>query len=506
MTSSSKNIDPNQCLNNIINYIKQSSREEHSDPLITLCNDVLTINDEKITYPSNSDDIYIIGRIPDSKLNNKRQDVDWFLDIIQECESKLWVKRVRREISSTISPANTKIYLSDIAVKSKGPDDAMYDKYEILRKFVSRGLSIMEVVISNDIQDEISFDCVINANKKFCGITIEDEDDLQSTNDSKDYFIEDPTLTTSIVAMEKINGEAAHFTGRFIGGQFYLIAGSKNVHIIFQTGDHIDLYVENRYSIAVTIARSVLVKWLSMTDKMRSVLAQFLHLTKTTVVCEIMMPHHQHVVNFGSLDHNKLVVIALTPPPEEDAKSLTALSSETTLSFFVLFGFDVPDYIKLPPNNINDHIIRSRNLINIEGFVYYHENKMGYTIGQLKLKSSWYIHLRALRQQATYRYLGKSTKPKKPFEEAKKRSRQRMSELQKWLYTSEEQLAAWDTLSDHWFQWLEDETPKGLFPALDIRDNYPTIWQKFYVHLEQSKPELALEMNRLVLRNSSTAK
>ena len=34
--------------------------------------------------------------------------------------------------------------------------------------------------------------------------------------------------------MHKENGEAAHFAARFIGGKFFFIGGSKNVHMIFR--------------------------------------------------------------------------------------------------------------------------------------------------------------------------------------------------------------------------------------------------------------------------------
>lgn len=60
-------------------------------------------------------------------------------------------------------------------------------------------------------------DIVIYANRKFTG-NIGDEDDLQPENNDqwKKYFLKDQEEAQQVVCMEKVNGEAAHFSGRYV--------------------------------------------------------------------------------------------------------------------------------------------------------------------------------------------------------------------------------------------------------------------------------------------------
>ena len=39
-------------------------------------------------------------------------------------------------------------------------------------------------------------------------------------------------LATEVICTEKANGEAAHISARYIGNKFYVIVGSKNVHLM----------------------------------------------------------------------------------------------------------------------------------------------------------------------------------------------------------------------------------------------------------------------------------
>ena len=99
--------------------------------------------------------------------------------------------------------------------------------------------------------------------------------------------------------MEKINGEAAHFSGRFIEGKFYIVTGSKNVHLMIQNKEQIEYYTEERYSLAKKIATTVCEHFERLSDKHLKVLQNFLHHSKSTVVCEVKMRERQHVVNFA---------------------------------------------------------------------------------------------------------------------------------------------------------------------------------------------------------------
>ena len=442
------------------------------------------VNSEKLIKQN------LLSYIPSMKANKTVYDLDWYVKKVDECESRNLIKKVVRNIPSDVLPSNMRGNIIDVTVKSKkGPDDIMYDEHEILRHHFPRGLSIMCTYI--DSKETPKYDCIINACKKFSGHTLGDEDeiDISRTCTEELYFLEDKNSTNQIVAMEKINGEAAHFACRFINDEPHFIAGSKNVHMIFKNKHQIAQYNEQRYENARVIADAFIDKLNSISPEQRLFLLHFLHFTKFTLVCEIMLPHHQHVVHFGSLNHNNLVVIALTPPPEETATSFTALPSELTLNLFNILGFDIPLYNKLDLATIEDHMQRTRKKSNTEGIVYYFEN-LQKTIGLVKIKSSWYVHLRAIRQQATYRYLTKGQT--KTLDEAKAKSHRRIKELQKWLFTTEKELLGWNNFSDLFFDWLEKNVPEQRFAVSEIRENYSIILMMFLKD-EKVPPSLELQ-------------
>lgn len=95
---------------------------------------------------------------------------------------------------------------------------------------IARGNSILEYKVGNRSE----YDMIVYALRKFTG-GLGDEDDVDRNNkDWKNYFLKDLDETRRVVALQKANGEAAHMSARFINGQFFICAGSKNVHLLFQ--------------------------------------------------------------------------------------------------------------------------------------------------------------------------------------------------------------------------------------------------------------------------------
>ena len=165
---------------------------------------------------------------------------------------------------------------------------------------------------------------------------------------------------SKIISTEKLNGEAAHFSGRFIDGQFYLIAGSKNVHLIFQNDEHIDKYTDTCYGMARNIARTLLRKWNRLDEDKQKQLSQFLNETRFTVVCEILIPTQQHVVQLDHLTESELYVLSMTDVPFHDTKTLLADPTDVTLRIFEDLGFKVPLHEYLQLQDLNNDIKRSQ--------------------------------------------------------------------------------------------------------------------------------------------------
>ena len=151
---------------------------------------------------------------------------------------------VDRRVPDGIFPNYCTVKLCDIKVGGQGPDDKMYNRHADLRKFIPRGTTIMSI---DGINGEEILDVVIYANRKFTGnIGDEDESQPESNDIWRSYCLDNPDEADKVVAMEKMNGEAAHFSGRFIDGKFYIITGSKNVHMIIGCEEDIEKYEGGR--------------------------------------------------------------------------------------------------------------------------------------------------------------------------------------------------------------------------------------------------------------------
>ena len=85
----------------------------------------------------------------------------------------------------------------------------------------------------------------------FSGMGDEDEDQPESNQVWLNYFLEPFENATEIICTEKANGEAAHLSARFIKNQFYLIVGSKNVHMIIGRPGDLEFYTDSRFMVGI---------------------------------------------------------------------------------------------------------------------------------------------------------------------------------------------------------------------------------------------------------------
>ncbi|KAG7177617.1 hypothetical protein Hamer_G008261 [Homarus americanus] len=258
------------------------------------------------------------------------------------------VRIVSGDVPAGILPLGITATLQDIRVSGYGPDDEIYSKNPEVRKMIPRGATLL------DMKGRLScFDVVIYANKKFTG-GIGDEDDEEVENNElwKQYFLEDPDTVSKVICMTKLNGEAAHFSGRYIDGQFYLIAGSKNVHLLFRERGNIDLYEGERYAV---VARTVLDTLESIDVQRRHLMYSLLHHSKCTAVCELLQPSNQHIVNLNHLEKPQLNIISLTSVYREQETSLIALPPHHTLDVLDALGFSCPAHSKISAEELEQH-------------------------------------------------------------------------------------------------------------------------------------------------------
>lgn len=94
--------------------------------------------------------------------------------------------------------------------------------------------------------------------KKFTGGQGDDDDQTDEAEEGSDaeqksrwehYFLEPFNNAKYIYNTTKENGEASHVSAFEFKGQRYYIFGSKNVHMLIQKPEHIELYKDNCYMV-----------------------------------------------------------------------------------------------------------------------------------------------------------------------------------------------------------------------------------------------------------------
>lgn len=404
-------------------------------------------------------------------------------DVISMLDKKIktWIAQnkvslIDADVPSTILPFGYTASLVDVKVKSRGPDDTIYKNNPEIRSMIPRGLTLIHLH-----GQEKKFDVILYANKKFTG-GVGDEDESQPENDDswREYCLAPPETATDLICMTKLNGEAAHFSGRFLCGQFYIITGSKNVHMILKNKDEIDLYEGSRYSVAKVIARAVFEALEKLDQESRHLVYSLLHHTKSTVLSEILQPKHQHIVNLSSIEKPGINVIMLTPTfIDEEESSLTAFPPHHMLDMMGALGFTCTPFMVTSPDTMPEQKERVRNELYKEGEVMYFVNGKGETIGIAKVKTCWYVVLRALREQTVNSFTAAKKRENWTLQGRIALAHKRLNSIQHWLCFSNEYLAKWKKLSAGFLTWLHNEINNRREIATNIRPHFPIMWERF---------------------------
>lgn len=422
----------------------------------------------------------------------------------QKQEEKL-VRIVSADIPDGILPGGYAGKLHDTKVNSRAADDKVYEEHPDIREKIPRGTTFLEL----DHAGNNMFELVIYGNRKFTGgLGDEDEETPAKTNpqdeDSngvhtkeiepvrrdlwRDYCLQDPDTAEKIICMDKLNGEAAHFSGRYINGQFYIVTGSKFVHMLIRNKEDIKLYLGDRYKVARIVATSVCQAINALQETQRKILFSLLHETKCTVVCELLQPENQHLVNLSYLSQPEINTLSLTPTSSGAVSdtSLLALPPHHAIELLKALGLKTVDYrIKSVHEGIQirDQIRRE---LNKEGEVLYYVMKSEDTIGIVKTKTLWYIVLRALREKATFCFTTAKKRANWNLEDRITSTLKRFDELQLWLKFPNDYLEGWKELASGLLRWLDEEIKEGRWTPIRIRPMFPVIWEDYLKHTDLS--------------------
>lgn len=428
--------------------------------------------------------------------SQKSQDTQWAEKLLEFAKSRKGDKTLRvasSDVPDPVVPAGYKAVLHDIKLARRGPDDSVYQKEEMIRKMIPRGTSVLEW--KNTKTNDTWCSVVIYAHKKFTG-GIGDEDEYQPQNNEvwRSYFIKDPDMAKRVVCMEKVNGEAAHIAGRYIDGNFYLIAGSKNVHMVIREKSNIDLYKESRYEYAKIIAKTVWDTLASLDQQRQHLVRSLLHHTKCTFVGEILQPQNQHIVNLSYLSKPEISFISMTPTfTGPDVNTLLVIPPDYFLDLCSTLGLHTAAYTVVKDADVMVRKEETRKKRNTEGEVFYFLDEDENTIGLTKVKTTWYTVLRALREKACYTFTTAKKKDGWTLETGICKTHKRFSEIQEWLKFSDDYLDKWKKLSEKFLRWLHMEIKEGITTPVAIRPSFPVLWSEFLETTNQTD-HIELEM------------
>ena len=183
----------------------------------------------------------------------------------------------------------------------------------------------------------------------------------------------------------------AHFAVRWIGNDFYIIAGSKNVHLLFRTAEDIEKYEESRFLVARDVARTCFQFFSAMEARRRSALFSFFHHTKYTAVLEILLPHYQHVEDLSYLAAPELYFISWSRTDFGTGfREEICVAPDFGQKIAQDFGLKVTGYEVVLYADLTKKLTDIRKAHGYEGEVLYFIDKEGKVIGLLKKKTIWW--------------------------------------------------------------------------------------------------------------------
>ncbi|XP_033754337.1 uncharacterized protein LOC117337457 [Pecten maximus] len=391
-------------------------------------------------------------------------------------ESKL--RCVRASVPVGVLPEGIEGELVDVKVFSRGPDDAIYDNNDLIRRKVARGNCFLHLTSGT----ETGVSCVLQAMKKFTG-GLGDDDDRESGDTFvwQKYFTKSLDNASVVIATRKANGEAAHLSCRLIGGEYVLCGGSKNVHMLFRRKEDIAKYGEPRFRIAREVCATIMDSIDKMKPEEKERLLKFLVISQYTGVFEILAPDHQHVEDLSYLSGPELHFITWTrcdlDPSGED---VAAVPPHIGIEIAQALGLKTVKYDQVAIPNLDRRMKEIRQGYQFEGEVLYFIDSQGVVMGLLKKKTVWYIMCRAVREKLRAACISQS-KYREQFtiNRVLKKVEKRMREIQKWLALDDEVIDFWNTLGGKFLQWTLKKFEEGSITKDEIADKFPVVWKSF---------------------------
>ncbi|CAF0716229.1 unnamed protein product [Brachionus calyciflorus] len=430
-----------------------------------------------------------IQKLLDNSNNKSSDDIKDFLLWAKNTKN---IKVVSQDIPSHILKESI---LHDIKVECRGPDDKIYDSNAEIRARIARGNTILE--INNN--GTKNYKLIIYALRKFTG-GLGDEDDIdRKSGEWKNYFLKDYSSVTSVISLQKENGEAAHLSCVWKDNEFAICAGSKNVHIIFKNKEDLLNYSEQRYSYAKLIGLAVLRHLEKLKPDLRTLFLSFLVQFNLTVIFEILNPETQHVEDLSYLKEPLLKFITFTSNTIEfKPQSLCSMTPDCALELGNLFELSCVKMEFVDKNGIENHLLNIRKDHGYEGVVLYFLDSENNVIGLLKKKTTWYIILRAIREKLRHHISPKNTET---ISDLENRIKKRLTEIKKWIGFDDEDYERWLKTSVEFINWFDKKYHENLISKDDFQNKFPVLWTR-YLNETNSTDKIKINISKSVLTDT----
>ena len=252
--------------------------------------------------------------------------------------------------------------------------------------------------------------------------------------------------------------------------------------------NHIDLYPDTPYATVKKFAKSFwrMLHGLSLPNRQN--LCHLLHYTKATAVCEILQPSYQHVVRIR-FQEDTIIFLAFTPSYRFSFQSLTAFPPLIASKLMQILGVPSAPCEILPSTHITQAFINNvRRRVNTEGLVFYTLNQNHQTIGMTKMKTIWYIFLRAMREKISW-FLSQKNKSFN-LEELEMEIFKRYKEIEEWLKLTERDTEVWRRTAKFFVSWMLIKQRKFQQPsAFQVKSQFPIYWENFQKEFKEKKKE-----------------
>ncbi len=311
-------------------------------------------------------------------------------------ENKVNIKKVT--VPNGIMPSQVTFIINNVTVNKRHNQNLhkVYQNNAELYRFVNRGLSFATL----HIRDNFISNYLLAVGLREYG----------NINERASLCIDDIHSASQTVVAVDVDGITAMFSGISIHGEFYLVAGTTEEHIVFNCNKHIDMYVKNGLYVqndsVITICKMIMRYWNRLSDAKRTDLANNLMRLKHTVVLKILNAKHigytkdikfdEAMMQFTNLEFPNMVGIALTKVDLEKNNSLVACHPVTMFHRLQTeYLLNIPKYEVVSKADLTRRIMQLDNIPWIKGHLLYYVNDCHETKCMVRHLSKWFFAIKA---------------------------------------------------------------------------------------------------------------